>query len=196
MRALCTRSTSTRQALSAQESRSSSSSCLTVDAITAIRNEIAQTRQAVHEAFEDMELDSEDWKELQRTLCVMNHRAFTHEGANIALGQMFVDASLAEIKPINPLQTHHHRGDRRASYAASKNIATSSIRQRHLRSSMNMSSRHHPHGTTSSSSHAPSLAYSVASLGTFDADQRHNLHGPRFASKCLHKKNGSLVLCG
>jgi hypothetical protein len=169
MRALCTRTTSKRQALDAQGRCSSSSSCLTVDEITAIRNEIAQTRQAVHEAVEDMELGSEDWKKLQRTLRVMNHRAFTNEGAKIALVQLIVDASLAESKPVNPLHTHHHLGDRRPSYAASKKIAKSSIRGRHLMASMHMSSRHHLHDTS-----IPSLAYSAASLDTFDEDQHHD----------------------
>jgi hypothetical protein len=173
IRALCTRTTSKRQTLGAQDSRSSLSSCLNFDEMAAIRNEIAQTRQAVHEAIEDMELDSEDWKKLQRTLRVMNHRTFTNQGAKIALGQLIVDASLAESKPVNPLQTHHHRGDRRTAYAASKKIAKSSIRQRHLMSSMNMSSRHHPYGTTSSS-HGRSLTDSASSLGIFDADQHHD----------------------
>jgi hypothetical protein len=114
---------------------------------------------------------------------VINHRAFTNEGAKIALGKLIVDASLAENKAVIPLQAHHHRDDRRASYAASNNIATSSIRGRYLRSSMNMSCRHHPHGR--------SLAYSAASLGTFDADQQRS----KICFKVSSQKNGSLVLC-
>jgi hypothetical protein len=171
MRALCTRTTRKRQSLGTEGRRSFG---LTVDEITAIRNEIAKTRQAVHEAIGDMELGAEDWKKLQRTLRVMNHRTFTNEGAKIALGQLIVDASLAENKPVNPRQTHHRRGDRRTYYEGSKKISKSSIRERHLMPSMYMSSiRHHPHGNTSSS-HGPSLAYSATCPSRFDADQHHD----------------------